>query len=91
MINVLCDFSEAGGYAELFAYAYRRRILDFAVSWNRTRALSGGIEIDAVAAARIKRQPFFSMCRTRSVRFNRTDHAISPVVNARHDLWETRA
>ena len=47
------------GYAELFADAYRRRILDFAVSWNRTRALSGGIEIDAVAAARIKRQPFF--------------------------------
>jgi hypothetical protein len=39
------------GYAELFADAYRRRILDFAVSWNRTRALSGGIEIDAVAAA----------------------------------------
>jgi hypothetical protein len=52
MINVLRDFSEAGRVrAELFADAYHRRILDFAVSWNRTRALSGGIEIDAVAAA----------------------------------------
>jgi len=48
------------GYAELFAYAYRRRILDFAVSWNRTRALSGGIEIDLwLPPSRIKRQPFF--------------------------------
>lgn len=80
------------GYAELFADAYRPRIRDFAVSWNRTRALSGGIEIDAVAAAfPYQKATVFSVCRTRSVRFNRTDHAISPVVNARHDLWETRA
>ena len=49
---MFCEISaQRVGNAELFADAYRSWILDFAMSGNCARALSGRIEVDAVATA----------------------------------------
>ena len=49
---MFCEISAKWvGHAELFADAYCRGVIDFPMSRNRTRALSGRIEVDAVATA----------------------------------------